>query len=343
MKKVVSQVLVALIFFYFSFYPLASYSKVDLSDELNSLRSEKFNSLRNNLKKICSSKVFFKNLKNHKSYPFFGTVSNWKKKCGFLQESSVEIFKNFFLNNFEFVTLKNKPGLLTGYYEPTINVSETKNNIYKYPILKKKKKFANKPRATIEKNYKIEDVVLWTDSKIDLFFLHIQGSGLGKFPNNQIIKIKYNGNNNLPYTSIGKYLKKKKYLKNSNINLFSIKNWLIRNPSKSQDILNLNKRFVFFKTEKINLEDYAVGAVGLPLTPNESIAVDKNIYPLGLPFIIKYANQNIIKPALSLDTGSAIIGSNRADLFTGRGKIAEETAGTLKKKIYLYSVIPYDK
>ena len=209
--------------------------------------------------------------------------------------------------------------------------------------MKKNKKFINKSRATIEKNYKIEDVVLWTDNKIDLFFLHIQGSGLGKFPDNQIIKIKYDGNNNLPYTSIGKYLKKKEYLSDPNIDLFSIKNWLIRNPSQSQNVLNLNKRFIFFKTEKINLEDHAVGALGMPLIPNESIAVDKKIYPLGLPFIIKFTNKNVIKAALSLDTGSAIIGSNRADLFTGRGKVAEETAGTLKKKIYLYSIIPYDK
>ena len=74
-----------------------------------------------------------------------------------------------------------------------------------------------------------------------------------------------------------------------------------------------------------------------------SIAVDKKIYPLGLPFIIKYIDKNLIKPVLSLDTGSAIVGSNRADLFTGRGQIAEKKAGTLKKKIYLYAVIPYDK
>ena len=104
----------------------------------------------------------------------------------------------------------------------------------------------------MRKNYKIEDVVLWTDNKIDLFFFFIITGNLilGKFPDNQIIKIKYDGNNNLPYTSIGKYLKKKEYLSDPNIDPFSIKSWLIRNPSQSQNVLNLNKRLYFLKQKK---------------------------------------------------------------------------------------------
>lgn len=341
MKRVINKVFLSLLLF--SLYPCAGNSTKNLLKDLSALQSNEIDNFHFNLKKICSSGVFYQNLKNHESYPFFGTISNWKKKCNFLSTSNEISFKKFFLNNFKFLRLSSNPGLLTGYYEPTINVSEKKDNIYRYPILKKSKKFVNKPREKIERDYNVTDVLLWTDDKINLFFLHIQGSGLGKFSDNKIVKINYNGNNSLPYTSIGKYLKENKLLESTNIDLFSIKNWLKNNPSMAQDVLNLNKRFIFFKKEKINLETHAIGAVGLPLTPDNSIAVDKRIYPLGLPFLIKFVNRDLIKPVLSLDTGSAIVGSNRADLFTGRGETSEKKAGTLKKKIYLYSVIPYDK
>ena len=341
MKRVTK--LFLLIFAYFTFNPKLGYSNTDFSGELISLETKELYDFKKNFYRICSSKVFFLNLKNHKSYPSFGTTQSWKNKCDFLKDLDETNIKMFFLNNFKFAKLEEKPGLLTGYYEPSINVSKTKNEKYKYPVLKKNKKFINKSRQWIESKYDVEDVLLWTDDNINLFFLHIQGSGLGKFQDGKIIKINYNGNNNLPYTSIGKYLKKKELMKNSDINLFSIKDWLRENPEYSQDILNLNKRFIFFKTEKIKVKTHAVGAAGLPLMADTSIAVDKKIYPLGLPFIIKYIDKNLIKPVLALDTGSAIVGSNRADLFTGRGQIAEKKAGTLKKKIYLYAVIPYDK
>ena len=86
-----------------------------------------------------------------------------------------------------------------------------------------------------------------------------------------------------------------------------------------------------------------IGAFGLPLVPNFSIAIDKKIYPIGLPFLLYELDDGDIYPVISLDTGSAIIGYNRADLFFGRGKIAEEKAGYLKKKIYLYVLVPYNK
>ena len=86
-----------------------------------------------------------------------------------------------------------------------------------------------------------------------------------------------------------------------------------------------------------------VGAFGTPLAPNLSVAVDKNIYPLGLPFFIQMEKNESILPVISSDTGGAIIGPNRADLFFGRGEVAEKKAGVLKKKIYLHAFIPYSK
>ena len=176
-----------------------------------------------------------------------------------------------------------------------------------------------------------------------MFFLHIQGSGIGQFENNKNIRIIYDGNNKQDYSSIGKYLVKKKLIEKKNVSLFTIKEWLRKNNDLSKKIMNKNKRFIFFKIEFQPLSSYPVGAMGIKLSPNHSIAVDDKIYPLGLPFIVEAVDKSFSIPTVSLDTGSAIIGRNRADLFLGRGEKAEKIAGNLKKKIYLYALIPYSK
>ena len=183
-------------------------------------------------------------------------------------------------------------------------------------------------------------MLLWTDDIVDLFFLHIQGSGIGKFNDGTTIKIAYDGNNNLPYSSIGKHLINKDYLKPEETNLFSIKDWLRRNKKLSIGVMNSNKRYIFFKSFE-SKNHHPVGAFGIQLSPETSIAVDKKIYPLGMPFIILSEAEQMYLPVVSLDTGSAIIGPNRADIFTGREDKAEEKAGKLKKKIYLLALIPY--
>ena len=107
--------------------------------------------------------------------------------------------------------------------------------------------------------------------------------------------------------------------------------------------MNVNNRFIFFKEESIKNSSMPIGAFGQPLISNFTISIDKNIYPIGLPFLFEKLEDSSFHPVVSLDTGSAIIGYNRADLFFGRGKDAEEKAGLLKKKIYLYALVPYTK
>ena len=178
----------------------------------NDIQKETLKDFKAELEVICSSEYFFKNLKNHSTYPKFGTEENWKRKCSKLKSTTKqEELATFFQKNFRIYTQPSNSGLLTGYYEPTINVSRTKNKVFKYPILRNKKYYYGKTRNEIEATFNNEDVLLWTDDKVNLFFLHIQGSGLGKFKNKKLTKIVYDGNNKLNYTSIGKYLKKKIY------------------------------------------------------------------------------------------------------------------------------------
>jgi len=314
-------------------------SEIELK-QLSEIPKENLKQFHKAVVELCGSKKNFENIVKHKSYPNFGTEKNWEKVCSNLtnKKKKEDYIRYFIINNFKSKLLNQKWGLLTGYYEPTIKVSWKKTTKYKYPILMKQKKFAGKTRKIIKKIYKKEDVLLWTDDKIDFFFLQIQGSGIGIFENNKKIKLSYSGNNGIKYSSIGKYLVKKNLIDN-NISMFTIKKWLRQNSNKIESVLNKNGRYIFFSLKK-DSKPSAIGAIGKNLIPQISIAIDEKIYPLGIPFLIKTKNNSATSLVISHDTGSAIIGPNRADLYTGRNKKAENIAGKLKKKIHLLALIP---
>ena len=339
MKKIKIRFL--LICFFINFYNNQVFSSEISNKQILSLSDTQVALFSNQLRDVCNSTAFYKNLNqifNHK----FGGSSEWKQKCLILKKkNSVKELKKYLIQNFKFKKIQEDSGLLTGYYEPIIRVARKRNNVYKFPILGKNKYYIKRPRSFIEKNFRKKDVILWTDDEVNLYFLHIQGSGIGEFANKEKVKIVYDGNNEMSYTSIGKLLIKKKYINKDNVDLFTIKEWLRANSDLLKEILNQNKRFIFFKEKSFGLGAHPIGAFGTPLTPNYSVAVDKNIYPLGLPFFIQMEKNKSILPVVSLDTGGAIIGANRADLFLGRGEAAERSAGILKKKIYLHAFIPY--
>lgn len=290
----------------------------------------------------CGKPKLFQNLKKNRFYPRFGTVEDWRDVCERISKNKDDA-RDFFNKNFKILFNNSPADLLTGYYEPTIEVSLSRSSSFKFPILKKNKFYSKLPREIIEKSFKKEDVILWAKNKVDLFFLQVQGSGVGVLDNGRKIKIIYSGNNGLKYSSIGKYLIKKGKIKASEVSLFTIKDWLNNNQSEASKVMNYNKRFIFFDLKQNYTSKNPVGSFGTSLKPNLSIAVDNSLYPIGIPFLIMYKNEGNVEIAISLDTGSAIKGTNRADLFTGNNSKSEKIAGELKKKIYLYPVIPYSK
>ena len=337
MKKIIK----SLVFFFFlttNIYSNYSCSK----DILNSLSQDDIGKLLSVTRENCEKSRLFQNIKRNKSYPKFGSVEDWKSVCEKVSKNKVNERK-FFNKNFKILFNNYPAGLLTGYYEPTIEVSFNKTSTFKFPILKKNKLYSKVPREIIEKSYKKKDVLLWAKNKVDLFFLQVQGSGIGVLENGRKIKIIYSGNNGLKYSSIGRYLIQNEEIKASNVSLFTIKDWLNNNQSKSSKVMNYNKRFIFFDLKQDYTLENPIGSFGTSLKPNLSIAVDNDIYPIGIPFLIVHKDKGSIEVAISLDTGSAIKGSNRADLFTGNNLKSEKTAGELKKKIYLYPLIPYSK
>jgi len=319
-----------------------SYASASISSDhlpFNKLKVENLNSFLLGFKKLCESKKLPKNISTHQSFPNFGKKHSWENICGKIINKK-KIDKNFLKNNFYLKQLSKDNGKLTGYYEPEISISKVQTKEYNVPILRFNKKFLKVKREKIEKNYQDTDVLLWTNDKIDLFFLQIQGSGIGVFENKEKIKIIYNGNNDKKYTSIGSFLIKENLIEKKNVNLFTIKNFLRNNPDKISYILNQNERYIFFKIANESLKN-PLGALGMELIPFISIAIDKKYYPLGMPFLLNEKEENSYKIVLGMDTGSAIKGKNRADLFTGSGEKAENIAGMMKNKLILYSLVPY--
>ena len=169
----------------------------------------------------------------------------------------------------------------------------------------------------------------WVENEIEAFFFHIQGSGRLRFPNGKTTRVKFSGSNNRSYTSIGKILLKKKKIKKENISMYSIKDWLYKNKEEAIKIMEQNERYIFFEEYKGEIK----GSAGVDLRPMISVAVDTSYYDLGDLLLINDIKNNKNFLVIAHDTGAAIKGPARIDLFTGFGPEAEMLAAGLNNKI----------
>ncbi len=304
---------------------------------------------------------FKNNCRSSKAKKLYATL------CDLAQSTSNP--KEFLENNFTPYLVSTKEGevkgLLTGYYEPELKASLTKSDVYKYPLYETPDDLIIVDLSTIYpelKNYRLRgrvvdnklvpydtreeakekgvnaDVICYCDSQIDKFFLEIQGSGKVQLDDNSSIYVGYDNQNGHKYRAIGRYLVEIKALKLEDVSLQSIKKWLEENPTRVDEVLNYNKSMVYFKQRKQG----ATGALGLELTPKRSVAVDRRYIPLG-SMLYLHANiqeQEFSKLVFAQDTGGAIKGAVRADLFLGTGKKALEIAGKLKSDLQLWILLP---
>jgi membrane-bound lytic murein transglycosylase A len=247
--------------------------------------------------------------------------------------------KNFFENWFRPFAVETRmgrsSGLFTGYYEASLNGSRVKTEKYKYPLYGKPQDLTSEPylsRAEIEAgalNGKGLEI-LYVDNKTDLFFMHIQGSGRVKLSDGAEVRVAFAARNNQPFSGISNYLVDQGYLNRSQLNSESIRNWLKNNPDKADEAMNINAAYIFFK---ITEGEYVVGGQGVPLTAERSLAVDSDIIPYGMPLWLETnlkkkdgSKEEYNHLLISQDTGSAIKGTIRGDIFFGYGPRAEELA-----------------
>ena len=204
-------------------------------------------------------------------------------------------------------------------------------NKYGENIFKSTRKEINKG---LLKNKGLE--LAWVENEIEAFFFHIQGSGRLQFPNGEIKRVKFSGSNNKKYTSIGKILLKKKKIKKENISMYSIKDWLYKNKEEALEIMEQNERYIFFEEYKGEIK----GSAGVDLQPMISIAVDTRYHDLGDLLLINDIKNNKNFLGIAHDTGAAIKGPYRIDLFTGFGQEAEMLAAGLNNKISINKLKP---
>ena len=281
--------------------------------------------------------------------------------------------KNFIETFFLIYESSSSNGILfTAYCEPLINGSKIKTLKYPIPIYSKPDDLVYKKissgstiigryneRGNFVKYYSREELdklnilekrakpVAWVASKVDRLIIEIEGSGRILTDDGEIFKLSYQTKNGHPYRSIGKYLLKQGILPASKISMRSIKRFLEANPEIMQSILNINPSFVFFERNSRG----TVGALAVELTPGRSIATDKKLFPPAALAFIKTKKptldeaSNVIgwdelsRFVLNQDTGGAIKGSGRGDIFFGAGPYAEVAASSLKHPGEIYFLI----
>lgn len=263
-------------------------------------------------------------------------------------------------------------GLVTGYYEPVVRGSRVKQPPYRVPVFappddlivvdlaslypelkhmrlrgriegRKLVPFFSRAEWTAEEERRAGQALLWLDDPIDFFFLQIQGSGQVELADGGKVRIGYADQNGHPYRSIGKWLIEQGELKSHEASMQGIKAWAERHPQRLQELLAANPSLVFFREMKAEGTG-PPGALGIPLTPERSIAVDPRHTPLGAPVWLAATRPNSEEPLnrlmLAQDTGGAIRGPVRADFYWGSGPEAGALAGRMKQRGRLWVLLP---
>lgn len=306
--------------------------------------------------------VFKKDCQRAKKFELFANIC---KKSEEYTDAS-----RFFTENFTPYQLYSSKGLdsgvITGYYEPLLNGSRTKSDVYKYPIYKtpddmliidlsdsypelKKYRLRGKlvdgkivsydDREDLIKREDLEPIC-YVDDRIELFFLQVQGSGKVQLDTGELINVGYANQNGHKYSGIGGILIKEGVLKGYGASMQGIQAYLEDNPDRVDEVLFKNRSYIFF-TEKKN---GATGALGTPLVGGRNLAVDRRYIPLGMPVFINTQNtvtkESIDRLMVAADVGGAINGEIRADFFYGFGKKAELYAGGMKASGKLTILVP---
>ena len=266
-------------------------------------------------------------------------------------------------------------GMITGYYEPKLYGSRTKTARFRYPLyatpddlltidlgeaypqlkdmrlrgrLQGKRVVPYYSRAEIDAkadgiNALNARQLFWVDNAVELFFLQIEGSGRIELPDGKLMKVGYADQNGHPYVSIGKKLVEAGELKLEEASMQGIKSWAERNPDKLSALLAQNPSYVFFRESPDSLSA-PLGALGVPLTGEYSLAVDPRTIPLGAPVFLSttYPNDNtpLNRLMLAQDTGGAIRGAVRADFFWGFGETAANRAVKMKQQGRMWVLFP---
>jgi membrane-bound lytic murein transglycosylase A len=276
---------------------------------------------------------------------------DWQTLCA--AATGIEDARKFFELLFRPVLIeeKDKSALFTGYFEPELDGALTPSGRYRFPVYKMPREAKAGQwltRREIETSGALQGrglEIAWVDDSVELFFLQIQGSGRIRLPNGSYIRVGYGGANGHKYRSIGAELVRRGVYNAHQVSAQVIKNWVKRNPADGAELLRHNDSFVFFReVNRVPAHKGPLGAMNRSITAMRSIAVDPKFTPLGAPvWVEKDGAGPLRRLMIAQDTGSAIKGAQRADIFFGTGDEAGKAAGTLKDPGRMVVLLPIQR
>jgi membrane-bound lytic murein transglycosylase A len=274
--------------------------------------------------------------------------------------------------------LGENEGFVTGYYEPIVDGSRTRTDEFSVPVYRRPsslfvrgfrqsnaglpnrgevfRKVGRRKLVPFYDRGEIEDGALekrdlelaWLKSATDLLFMQIQGSARIRFEDGTTLRLNYDAHNGYPYTPVGRILIERGIVPREEMSMQRIRQWMDDNPEGAKELRRQNRSFVFFREVKLGEGDEPVGAQGIPLTAGRSIAVDKALHVYGTPFFVEgklpvdtdAPTTPFRKLMVAQDTGSAIVGPARADIYFGAGVEAGRVAGRMRHPARFVMLLP---
>lgn len=290
---------------------------------------------------------------------------DWAPACAAAANWPVETAADFFARYFEAVQVGNGAAFATGYYEPEILGTRAPGGAYQTPIYRRPPDLIDVDLGQFSDSLKGKTIrgrvegqkfipyfartdivdsaalsskgleLAWAADPVEFFFLQVQGSGRLRLPDGGIMRIGYDGQNGRDYTGIGKLMKDRGLIKAGSMQ--DIMAYLRANPEEGRKIMNENKSFVFFR--EVNGAG-PLGALGLPVTAEATVAADPRYVPLGAPVLLSMDRAEPNGVWIAQDTGGAIKGANRFDTFWGAGERARTIAGGMSARGTSWLLLP---
>jgi membrane-bound lytic murein transglycosylase A len=290
-----------------------------------------------------------------------GGEIQWKQVCTQsrgISASNGRAIRQYFESNFQVYEVTNREngsqtGLVTGYFEPVMDGSLTRTAtfdvpLYAYPQSWKRSKPNPAPdRAQLMSSGMLKGTELaWVQDPVAAAFMQIQGSGKIRLQDGRVVRLGYAGTNDQPFKSFAQWLLDRKEITRKEATMQGISAWAKAHPSQVENMLNANPRFVFFRKLPSNVAPDVgpIGALGVPLTTERSIAIDRRALPLGAPVFLSttqpLSSQVLQKLVMAQDTGKAIVGGVRVDYYWGSGDRAGQLAGRMKQTGRVWVLLP---
>ncbi len=347
--------------------------------DLNGWREDDLNGYLAAFHKSCAKILTLPDSRSLGAGKIAGIAADWKDLCEKSKTLPPEaaVIRPFLEKNFTPFEVRNndeETGLFTGYYEASLKGSLKQSDIYHTPLYLRPDElvmvnlgrfrdslkgqriaglvkggelvpFADREKIETGSLAGRDLEIVWVDSAVDAFFLHIQGSGRVELEEGGDLRVGYAAQNGHPYFAIGKTLIEEGHVPREKMSMQAIRGWLDENPDRAQEVMNKNASYIFFRKLET---DGPIGAQGVELTPKRSLAVDRKWMPLGVPIWLETElideqteeRTPFNRLMMAQDTGGAIRGPVRGDVFWGHGDEAYEKAGSMKSEGRYWILLP---